>query len=207
MTRTELLINLIKDHLDNKRFITVDNFRDMFINRLPGQLAFLAISRDGERVLPVFENTFFNTDELIDYTRVRDTLGDGWTPLITAHIWDRLPGTVPQTLLTTDGIIDEKLLVRIFGNRFNWNRNINTVHGLNFGRYDITTLPRLMLYTIDLEGARRIRTHNDTDEGRVFGIHLDTFGNIRYLDRETGRTMYTRFEIGRDTFDWIEWKI
>ena len=207
MTRTELLTNLINDHLTNDRFMTVDMFRDMFVHGIPGRLALLAISRDGERLLPIFDTTLVPTTDTIDYRVIRETLGTDWTPIVTAQIWDRLPGHVPQTLLTTDGIVDEKVLVRIFGNRLFHTTTLNVVNGLTFGDFDVKTLPRLAVYTVDVEGARRIRIGNDVDEGRVFGVHLDVNGYIRYLDRKTGHTMHARMEIGRDSLEWITWPI
>jgi len=208
MTRTELLTNLINDHLTNNHFMTVDRFRDLYLNGLPGKLALLAISRDGQHVLPVFDTHYLPTTELIDYNVIRNLLGTNWTPVVAAHVWHRYPGYLPQTMLTTDGIVDEKVLVRIFGNDFNtYPRVMGMVDAFNFGDYDFETLPRLAVYTIDNEGARRIRIGNDVDEGRVFGVHLDVNGYIRYLDRETGHTMYARMEIGRDNLVWNKWPI
>jgi hypothetical protein len=202
MTRTELITNLIKNHLDNNNFVTVDTFRDMFVNGLPGRLTLLAISRDGKNVLPVFDVfNYTTTTETIDYKVIRELLGTDWIPVLNAHIRTTL-GDVPQTLLTTDGIVGEDVLTRIFGNRLNWTQNLLTVNALGFGDFDITTLPRLMAYTIDRVGARRLKIGTDVDEGRVFGLHLDTNGYIRYLDRTTGNTMFARMEIGLDNLVW-----
>jgi hypothetical protein len=203
MTRTELITNLIKNHLDNNNFVTVDTFRDMFINGLPGRLALLAISRDGKNVLPVFDvvNYTTTTTDTIDYKVIRDLLGTDWIPVLNAHIRTNLE-TIPQTLLTTDGIVGEDVLTRIFGNRFNWTQNLLTINAFSFGDFDVNTLPRLMAYTIDRVGARRLKIGADVDEGRVFGLHLDTNGYIRYLDRTNGTTMFARMEIGLDTLVW-----
>lgn len=204
MTRTELLTNLINDYMTHNRYMTVDTFRDMFVNHIPGKLTFLAISRDGRNVLPLFDHDYHTTltDDLIDYNVIRKVLGNDWTPVVTAHVWNRVPGNVPQTLLAMDGIVDEKVLHNIFGNVPRWTNIMGTVHGFNFGYYDLKTLPRLAMYTIDIEGARRIRTMNETDEGKVLGIHLDNFGYIRYLDHNTGKTVFARFDVGRTDLEW-----
>jgi hypothetical protein len=206
MNRTEMLTNLITEHLTHNRYMDVHTFRETFVTGLPGKLALLAISRDGEKILPVFDQTFYPTTEKIDYNMVRQVLGNDWTPVITAHVWHRYPGYVPQTLLATDGIVDEKVLHRIFGNRVNWHHNVlGMVNAFNFGDFDIKTLPLLALYTVDIEGARRIRILNDADEGKVYGYDMDVNGYIRYMDRETGRTIFAQIEIGRDNLDWLHW--
>jgi hypothetical protein len=207
MTRTELLTNLINDYVDGRHYMTVDTFRDMFINGLPGKLALMAVSRDGERILPIFDNTYFPTTEWIDYNVIREALGTDWTPIIGAHVMHRFAGQLPQTMLMTDGIVDENVLTRIFGNHTRWHHNMMGLTAFNFGDFDINTLPGLAIYTIDVEGARRIRLASEINEGRAFGIHLDVNGHIRYLDSETGKTMFALLKIGTDTLDWNTWPI
>ncbi|MBW2536070.1 MAG: hypothetical protein JRI55_31570, partial [Deltaproteobacteria bacterium] len=197
MKRTEILTNTIKEHITNKHFMTVETFREMFIKGLPGKLALLAISRNGEHVLPVFDtHTFFSTTDKIDYTAIRNELGTDWTPIVTAHIWNHEAGIIPQTLLATDGIIDEKVLINIFGNHFHWHNTIGAISAFGFGDFDITTLPKMAIYTIDFKGARRIKVANNIDDGKVLGIHLDTNGFIHHFDRETGKTMVAFMKIG-----------
>jgi len=207
MTRNELLTNLIKDQLKDKRFMDVDTFRDMYVNGLPGKLALLAVSRTGEQILPIFDYDCFNTTELIDYNTIRETLGRDWTPVIGAHVYNRRPGYLPQTMLVTDGIVDESVLTRIFGQRCHWNHNTLGMTAFNFGEYMVNTLPRLAIYVVDNVGARRIRLANEVDEGTAFGITLDHHGHIRYLDRETGKTMYARMQVGVDALDWNVWPL
>jgi hypothetical protein len=206
MTRTELLTHLITDQIENRRFVDVDTFRDMYLHGLPGKLALLAVSRDGERILPIFENDYFHT-ELVDYTKVSETLGKEWIPVIAAHVYNRYPGRLPQTMLVTDGIVDERTLTRVFGQPCRWNHDLLGMTAFNFGEFVVDTLPRLSMYVVDREGARRIRLAKDVDEGRAHGITLDHNGSIRYVDRETGKTMVARMQVGVDTLDWNIWPV
>lgn len=203
MTRTELYTNLIKNMIEQRRYMPVDQFRDMFTNHLPGRLTFLAFSRDGQWVLPVFDHDYHhNQDETVDYTTIRREIGNDWTPVLTAHVWHRTPGNVPQTLLTVDGILDEKVLHRTFGTLPPRHDFPGTVRTFNFGHYDPMTLPPLAMYTIDHLGARRIRTMNERDEGRVYDVHVDPYGYVRYLDRDTNRIVMGRFELDRVDLEW-----
>jgi len=207
MTRTELLTNLISTTIDNKSYLTVDAFRQMFINHLPGQLTFLAFSNDGNHVLPLFENLYNVVDtDLVDYKVVRETLGKDWTPVVSGHVWNRFPGQVPMTMLGIDGIMDEKVLHTIFNTLPTWSVVPGMVQGMSFGMYDVATLPALSIYTVDVKGARRIHTLNNKNEGKVFGLHLDVNGMIRYLEPETLKTVYARFDIGLDTPTWKIWE-
>jgi hypothetical protein len=202
-----MLTNLIQTSLTNNQFVTVDTFRDMFINGLPGKLSFLAFSRTGDRVLPIFEPSYSFVDEMVDYNTIKNILGEEWTPVIGAHVLHQIPGQVPNTLLTVGGLVDEKMINRIFGVHPHYHYNVGMVLGLNFGYYKVDTLPKLAMYTIDLEGSRRLQTVNSSDEGWVRDSYVDHYGHIRYIDWSKGTTYFSRFLTGTSTLEWHIWPL